>query len=203
LPAVPYHGGIDVRFKIHVDGAEHQVEAGADGRLVLDGETFEIKVGRPSDDRRLVQLDGQTLEIRVVEDRADTGAAVLELAGERIPMSVTEVAKAGPAATGQRVAATPSASLATVEGRPGAVEGSAASRVREDVKDGIWAPVPGKIVEVFVREGDVVDEGAAVLVLEAIKMENELHAPHKGTVAAVLVKRGDQADKGQLLVAFG
>ncbi len=45
-------------------------------------------------------------------------------------------------------------------------------------------------------------EGDLVLILEAMKMENELHASKKATVAAVLVKKGDQAERGQLLVAF-
>jgi biotin carboxyl carrier protein len=154
-----------VKFKIHLDGAEHEIEATADGKLVLDGEILQVKVNNPSDDRRMVQVEEKTYEVRVVEDCADTGIAVLELAGERIPMTVTDVVKGAPAAGG-----------------PGA-----AAKVAEDVKDGIWAPVPGKIVDVFVKAGDVVEEGAALLVLEAMKMENELHAPHKATVAAVLV----------------
>jgi biotin carboxyl carrier protein len=195
-----------MQFKIHVDGAEHEVEAGADGRLVLDGQTFQAKVGRPSDDRRMVQLGDKTYEVRVVEDCVDTGIVVLELAGERVPMTVTEVVKvdltaavaAVPAAAGGASAAAPQGEAMPA---PGGAD-SGAPKLPEEVKDGIWAPVPGKIVDVFVQAGDVVEEGAAVLVLEAMKMENELHAPHKGTVAAVLVKKGDQAEKGQLLVAF-
>lgn len=197
-----------MKFKIHVDGAEHQVEAGPDGKLVVDGQTFEAKIGRPADDRRNVQVGAKTYEIRIVEDCADTGIAVLELAGERVPVSVTEVAKGAPATVagtagmvtvgGTTVVAAPAAEATAA--RNGA--GAKTPELPEEVKDGIWAPVPGKIVEVFVKAGDVVEEGTVVLVLEAMKMENELHAPHKGTVAAVLVKRGDQADKGQLLVAF-
>jgi len=72
----------------------------------------------------------------------------------------------------------------------------------EGVRDGIYAPVPGKIVDVLVNVGDVVEQGGLVLILEAMKMENELHAARKATVAAVLVKKGDQAERGQLLVAF-
>jgi len=196
-----------MKFKIHVDGAEHEVEAGADGRLVLDGKTFQAKVGRSSDDRRMVQLGDKTYEVRVVENCVDTGIVVLELAGERVPMTVTEVAKVAPAAVlatavpaaagGVSAPAPPGEAMPA----PGGAD-AGAPELPEEVKDGIWAPVPGKIVDVFVEAGDVVEEGAAVLVLEAMKMENELHAPHKGTVAAVLVKKGDQAEKGQLLVAF-
>jgi biotin carboxyl carrier protein len=195
-----------VKFKIHLDGAEHEIEATADGRLVLDGEVLQAKVNNLSDDRRMVQVGEKTFEVRVVEDCADTGIAVLELAGERISMAVTDVVKGASAASGGgAVGAAPVAAPERVAPGPqsGAEDaGGAAARVAEDVKDGIWAPVPGKIIGVFVKAGDVVEEGAALLVLEAMKMENELRAPHKATVAAVLVKKGDQAEKGQLLVAF-
>lgn len=194
-----------MKFKIHLDGAEHEIEATADGRLVLDGEVLQAKVNNLSDDRRMVQVGEKTFEVRVVEDCADTGIAVLELAGERISMAVTDVVKGASAASGGgAVGAAPvAAPERAVPGlQSGAENAGGAARVAEDVKDGIWAPVPGKIVGVFVKAGDVVEEGAALLVLEAMKMENELRAPHKATVAAVLVKKGDQAEKGQLLVAF-
>jgi biotin carboxyl carrier protein len=63
--------------------------------------------------------------------------------------------------------------------------------------------VPGKIVDIKVKVGDTVKEGDLILILEAMKMENELHASKQATVVAVLVNKGDQTTKGQLLVAFG
>ena len=77
-----------------------------------------------------------------------------------------------------------------------------AAKAPDDYKDGIFAPVPGKIVDIKVKVGDTVKEGDLVLILEAMKMENELHASKQATVAAVLVNKGDQTTKGQLLVAF-
>ena len=62
--------------------------------------------------------------------------------------------------------------------------------------------MPGKIVDVFVKLGDNVEEGAPLVVLEAMKMENELRAPKKGTVTVVAVKKGDTAERGQLLVGI-
>lgn len=204
-----------MRFKIHLDGVEHEVEATADGKLVLDGETLQVKVTYPSDDRRAVQVGDKIYDVRVVENCADTGIVMLEVAGERVPMTVTDVAKAAPPVLGAipggavpvgasgGAAAAGAASPVSVPGSSdGGGRGEGSSGAVEDVKDGIWAPVPGKIVEVFVKAGDVVEEGTALLVLEAMKMENELHASHGATVAAVLVRKGDQAEKGQLLVAF-
>ena len=50
--------------------------------------------------------------------------------------------------------------------------------------------MPGKIVDVFVKVGDAVDEGTPLVVLEAMKMENELRAPKKGKVTVVAVVKG-------------
>ena len=62
------------------------------------------------------------------------------------------------------------------------------------------APMPGLVVKVGVREGDVVEAGAGLLVMEAMKMENELSARTRARVGAVLVTDGQPVDKGQILV---
>ena len=62
--------------------------------------------------------------------------------------------------------------------------------------------MPGKIAKVLVKAGQDVKEGDPVVVLEAMKMENELRSPSAGTVGSVLVAEGDQAEAGQLLIAF-
>ena len=62
------------------------------------------------------------------------------------------------------------------------------------------APMPGLVVKVGVREGEVVDAGAGLLVMEAMKMENELRAQTRALVGAVLVTDGQPVDKGQVLV---
>ncbi len=64
----------------------------------------------------------------------------------------------------------------------------------------IKAPMPGLILDVPVKAGDVVKEGDYLLVLEAMKMENALTAPRDGVVKAVAVSKGETVDKGQLLI---
>jgi pyruvate carboxylase subunit B len=64
----------------------------------------------------------------------------------------------------------------------------------------VVAPMPGLIVRVHVQPGDVVEQGQPVVVMEAMKMENELRAPAAGTVKAVLVKTGAAVEKGTVLV---
>lgn len=58
----------------------------------------------------------------------------------------------------------------------------------------IRAPMPGKIVKVLAPEGTEVAEGQGVIVIEAMKMENELRATHAGKVAKVLVKEGQTVE---------
>lgn len=64
----------------------------------------------------------------------------------------------------------------------------------------IKAPMPGLILDVSVKAGNVLKEGDFLLVLEAMKMENALTAPRDGVVKTVAVAKGDTVDKGQLLI---
>jgi biotin carboxyl carrier protein len=62
------------------------------------------------------------------------------------------------------------------------------------------APMPGKVIRVFVREGEAVVKGQEILVVEAMKMENVLHAPQDGTVGTIRVREGDPVTPGTILV---
>ena len=64
----------------------------------------------------------------------------------------------------------------------------------------LLAPMPGMIVRVHVQAGDVVQPGQALIVMEAMKMENELRATAPATVKAVLARVGTAVEKGALLL---
>ena len=64
------------------------------------------------------------------------------------------------------------------------------------------APMPGKILKVNVNAGAAVKKGDVVLVLEAMKMENEICAPQDGTVATVECAAGDSVESGKVLVSM-
>lgn len=64
------------------------------------------------------------------------------------------------------------------------------------------SPMPGKVIRVLVKAGDEVKEGQGVVVVEAMKMENELKAPKDGVVTEVLTAEGATVDTGTLLVAI-
>lgn len=64
----------------------------------------------------------------------------------------------------------------------------------------IDAPLPGLILQIKVKEGDTVAAGQCVLVMEAMKMENQITAPHNGSVKKVFVSEGDSVSEGNSLV---
>jgi biotin carboxyl carrier protein len=63
----------------------------------------------------------------------------------------------------------------------------------------LTAPMPGKIVRVLVGQGDEVEAGSGVLVVEAMKMQNEIKSPKKGTIQKILVSEGAAVNAGDVL----
>ncbi len=70
-------------------------------------------------------------------------------------------------------------------------------------KESITSPMPGTIVDVRVKSGDNVRSGDVLVVLEAMKMENEILAPIDGKVTDVKVGKGASVESGELLVVIG
>jgi biotin carboxyl carrier protein len=67
----------------------------------------------------------------------------------------------------------------------------------------IKSPLPGVILEVFVREGDMVKMGQKLLMLEAMKMENNIEADKAGKVVSILKHKGDNVMEGDVLIIIG
>lgn len=65
---------------------------------------------------------------------------------------------------------------------------------------GLVAPMPGKVLEVLVAQGDIVQAGTPLMVLEAMKMEHRIVAAADGTVVAVHYEAGDQVAQGAVLL---
>ncbi|VXC87289.1 Pyruvate carboxylase subunit B [Pseudomonas sp. 8Z] len=78
--------------------------------------------------------------------------------------------------------------------------GASGKRKQAGAPGDVSTTMPGNIVDVLVKEGDVVKAGQAVLITEAMKMETEVQAPIAGTVKAVHVAKGDRVNPGEVLV---
>ena len=127
-----------------------------------------------------VTLNGRTYEVEV-----EAGKAMLLDEYEAIVPAAAPVA--APAAAPAPVAA------------PAAAPAAAAPVAG----DAVTAPMPGNILKVNVTAGQAVKEGDVLVVLEAMKMENEILAPKACTVKQVLVSKGATVDTGATLVVLG
>ena len=78
--------------------------------------------------------------------------------------------------------------------------GKSAGKIEGKIE--LTAQMPGKIVSVAVKKGDIVSEGQGVVVLEAMKMENEMKSPKAGSVTDVRVSPGQSVESGALLVVI-
>lgn len=86
--------------------------------------------------------------------------------------------------------------------RPAVVKPAAAATAPTAKKYGVKAPLPGVIVEVTVKAGDEVKRGDTVVVLDAMKMENNIASERAGRVAQVCVEPGQSVMEGTDLVVF-
>lgn len=87
---------------------------------------------------------------------------------------------------------------------PRAVPAPQQERPQTPVGSGaVTAPMPGTILKVLVKTGDRVEYGQALVILEAMKMENSINATATGTVAGIEVGAGDNVETGQLLLTIG
>lgn len=69
--------------------------------------------------------------------------------------------------------------------------------------ESVNAPMPGNILEVKVKQGDSVKSGDVLLILEAMKMENEILAPKDGVIASINVSKGATVNSGDVLCVIG
>ncbi len=96
----------------------------------------------------------------------------------------------------------PSAPRTARRPAPAAPVPAAAPPARASSDSMVVAPMPGIILSIAVKEGDEVNAGDALLVLEAMKMENEIHAPQAGKVKKIHVSEGAEVQSGSELVEF-
>ena len=78
--------------------------------------------------------------------------------------------------------------------------GNAQSGAELQGRQKISVPMPGKVIEVLVSEGDAIEKGQGLVIVEAMKMENEVRSPSAGEVREIKVKPGDAVEAGAVLL---
>jgi len=156
--------------------------------ITIDGKNYRLELNR-ADGRWSCRLDGRDVEVDAVLARPDVLS--LRLGDQAFEVKCERVA-------GDMRLWVASAGFAVEVRDPRSLRG----RVRAVDDHGprkLTAPMPGKIVRVLVSQGDEVEAGAGVLVVEAMKMQNEIKSPKKGTIQKILVGEGAAVNAGDVL----
>ena len=156
-------------------------------RFKTGGEEILVRYSPRRDGSFEVYLGEATL--RVVVYTAGEGELDLEIDGRRFGVSVTNENDVW-------FVHTPYADVELTELPRFPLPGS------EEFTGGLVAPMPGKVLAASVSEGDKVEKGQLLMILEAMKMEHRITAPTGGTITAVKVSEGDQVANGELLVVL-
>ncbi len=146
--------------------------------------------------RYTIIVNGHAYDVQVEEVSGDAPAAVAApvAAPAAVPAPAAPAAAPAPAATAPvpAPAPTPAPAPAAAPAAPVAVENA----------EVIEAPMPGNIINVLVKPGQSVSRGDVLLILESMKMENEIMSPKDAVVAAVHVSTGDTVESGSPLVSL-
>jgi biotin carboxyl carrier protein len=154
----------------------------------IDGRGYRLELERAEAGWNC-RLDGRAIEVDAVLARRD----VLSL---RIGNKAYEVKRER--VTGEMHLWVGSARFAAEVRDPRSLRGKVRAADDHGPKK-LTAPMPGKIVRVLVSEGAAVEAGAGVLVVEAMKMQNEIKSPKKGTIQKILVGAGAAVNAGDVL----
>ena len=137
------------------------------------------------------KINGNLYNVTVndVEDNI----ANVEVNGTSYKVELDKPVKAAP-----KPVTRPAAAPKTETGAPVVTKQPTASK-----KDGVKSPLPGVILDIKVKEGDTVKRGQTIIILEAMKMENEIVAPCDGTVKQLAVQKGSTVATDALLAVVG
>lgn len=165
-----------MKYITTVNGKEYVIVIDQEDAITVNGEQHRINFQQLSDGGPLsLLIDNRSLEA-IVDERDDAWEVLLH--GELYTVEVQD-----------------ERSYRLAQARGKLLDETEAVVIR--------SPMPGLILDVLVEEGNVVSEGQTVVILESMKMENELRAARAGLVTQVRVAKGDNVEKNQDLVTIG
>jgi len=162
-----------MKFEVSVGAKKRVVDLDRDAnswRLALDGTRIDADVREVEPGVFSVLLRGESHEIRVTPQT--DGALTLQTGNHEFVAEVVD---------------------------PRAWRGGRHGGVEAEGRQQVLAPMPGKVVRVLVQRGDTVEAGQGLVVVEAMKMQNEVRSPKSGTVERLMAKEGQPVNAGEVL----
>ena len=164
-----------MKLQAEIDSKKYEVEINRDGRRVaatVDGRRYELDVSEPEPDVFLVKNENKVSEIFVSPKPNARNTFVVELNGHETEIDIID---------------------------PKKLRGS--GKVDEDAtgKAEIKTAMPGKVVRIIAPVGTTVQKGDGVIVVEAMKMQNEMKAPKDGVVTEIRAAEGSTVNAGDIL----
>lgn len=163
-----------MKYAVLVDGISRALELERQGngslRVHLDGKVFDADAVEIVPGTFSILIGGRVFEAQVLPGK---GSLSIRCAGRDFAVEVRD---------------------------PRAWRGSRSGALEAAGRQQIVAPMPGKVVRVLVAAGDAVEAGQGLLVVEAMKMQNEIRAPKSGTIERVFVGEGQAVSAGEPLV---
>jgi biotin carboxyl carrier protein len=167
-----------MRLKVLLDDREHDLMLDISQRevvAVVDGRRYLLEVRVSDESSYLIFKDTQVYECRVNSHPGSRDTLDVTLRGETYPITVID---------------------------PRRLRLDADSDRHHHGTAEIAAQMPGKVVRVLVEKGQEIAPGESLLVVEAMKMQNEMKSPRAGVVVSVNVRAGDTVEAGQLLAVI-
>jgi len=156
--------------------------------VTIEGKNYRLELNR-ADGRWLCRLDGREIEVDAVLARPDVLS--LRIGNQAFEVKCERVASELHLWVGSQRFSVEVRDPRSLRGRARTVDDQGPRK--------LTAPMPGKVVRVLVTQGAGVETGAGVLVVEAMKMQNEIKSPKKGTIQKILVNEGTAVNAGDVL----
>lgn len=156
--------------------------------VAIDGKTHRLELSR-DDGKWSCRLDGREIVVDAVLARPDVLS--LRIGNQAYEVKCERVGGEQHLWVGSRRFAAEVRDPRSLRGRVRAADESGPKKLN--------APMPGKVVRLLVSQGAAVEAGTGVLVVEAMKMQNEIKSPKKGTIQKIFVSEGAAVNAGDVL----
>ena len=167
-----------MKIQAEIGADKHHVEIRRDGNIVfarIDDRKYELEVSEPEPNVFLVKNGGKLSQVFVSPETNLNEPVHVSIGTNEIDVRIIDLKR---------------------------LRGSTTSDEEAAGRAEIKTAMPGKVVRVLVAEGDAVQKGDGVIVVEAMKMQNEMKSPKDGVVSKIKIAEGDTVSAGDILVVI-